>query len=145
MGLRISDEEAIDSARCDDERVGGASRPERGRSVEEYARVRLLGRGAAGSAYLMRRERDGDLCVCKAIAPPERATDDDVLPEISDISEVSEISEISTEVAILQQLNHPCGERTLDPTDPCYSVLGSYAGSSQGALILGSLVLPTSG
>ena len=43
--------------------------------MAEYARVKLLGRGASGSAYLMRRAADGDLCVCKIITLPSARSD----------------------------------------------------------------------
>ena len=34
----------------------------------EYTEIKLLGRGACGAAYLMRRDSDGGLCVCKHVS-----------------------------------------------------------------------------
>lgn len=36
--------------------------------AREYVRVQLLGRGGSGTAYLMKRQRDGDLCVVKHVS-----------------------------------------------------------------------------
>ena len=48
--------------------IGGVS------PMAEYEQVKLLGRGASGSAYLMRRPGDGDLVVCKVVSLPTLRT-----------------------------------------------------------------------
>ena len=102
-GVRFSDMEGDD----DEEEVDGDVDGNAGTDAEappakgddewdEYTRVKLLGRGAAGAAYLMRRERDGHLCVCKVVRPDEVAA--------AGAEEQEE--ELSSEVNILAQLHH---------------------------------------
>ena len=62
----------------------------------EYVSVKLLGRGSYGAAYLMRRERDGDLCVCKHVTAVREQDCD-----------VSLLEAIPSEVRILASLDHP--------------------------------------
>ena len=112
----------------DDDATGGdpaiAGAP--GFNIDEYAQIKLLGRGGCGDAYLMRRTRDGNLCVCKHVslekaeattysarrsfsaAPGEGAerTASSSLVGV-EAEELDHAEAISTEVAILASLHHP--------------------------------------
>lgn len=61
LGVRTSE---VDSS------ANGDASADDGTPMGGYEQVKLLGRGGSGSAFLMRRAKDGDLCVCKIIAVP---------------------------------------------------------------------------
>ena len=60
---------------------------------ECYSRIRLLGEGAFGKAYLVKRESDGNLCVIKQM-------------DLNSMSE-DERKETYKEARILEALKHP--------------------------------------
>ena len=96
----ISSGSPLENCGMDDS--GGSSSDSSISKWDDYARVRKLGRGSAGVAYLMRRERDGSVCVCKVVQLAVEATDESEPTTMGP----DEVELVSTEVRILASFHH---------------------------------------